>query len=204
MPEHALPFRLLLVTDWARADLLARVDAALAAGPGIAVQHRHPGVSGATFAAEAQALAALCARHGAPLFINGRLDVALALGVHLHLPAHGPSVDDVRRHLPDRWLSVAVHDDVEARAARGADLALVSPVFTPGSKPSDPRPTLGAEGLSRLARKLALPVFALGGIDADRARGLSCAGAAVIGAVLDANDPKAAAQALLAALAEAT
>lgn len=200
MPDGPLPFRLIVVTDWARTDLVARLGAALAAGPGVAVQHRHPDVSGAQFAREAEALATICAQHGAPLFINGRLDVALALGAHLHLPAHGPSVDDVRPHLPRRWLSVAVHDEREARAAQGADLALVSPVFSPRSKPTDTRPTLGSAGLARLAAQVGLPVFALGGVDERSVRGLACAGAAVIGAVLDAVDPGAATAALLDAL----
>lgn len=201
MAEAALPFRLLLITDWSRPDLLDRLDAALGAGPGVAVQHRHPGVSGRQFALEAEAVASRCARRGAPLFVNGRLDVALALDAHLHLPSHGPRAEDVRPHLGRRWLSVAVHDEAEAQAARLADLALVSPVFSPTSKPGDARPTLGAQGFHRLAGVAGRPAFALGGVDAHRLRGLGASGAAVIGTVLHADDPQQAAAALLAALA---
>ncbi|MEW5738272.1 MAG: thiamine phosphate synthase [Myxococcota bacterium] len=195
-----LPFRLVVITDWRLPDLPARVARALEAGPGIAVQHRHPGATDRQFFDEATALAPLCAKANAPLFVNRRLDVALAVGAHLHLPATGLRVADVRPFLPGKWISVAVHDEAEARDAAGADLALVSPVFPPGSKPEDTRPTLGADGLIRLAQGLP-PTFALGGIDAARLRTLGpIAGAAVISAVLAAEDPRDSAAQLLATL----
>lgn len=195
-----LPFRLLLITDWGLGDLPGRVARALEAGPGVAVQHRHPGVGDRQFFDEATRLAEVCRAAGAPLFISRRLDVALAVGAHLHLPAYALRVADVRPHLPEgRLVSVAVHDDAEARAAASADLALVSPVFAPGSKPTDTRPTLGPDGLRRLAESLPCPAFALGGIDAARARQLSgTAGFAVVSSVLAAADPRDACRTLLA------
>jgi thiamine-phosphate pyrophosphorylase len=197
-----LPFRLVLITDWALPDCAARMARALEAGPGVAVQHRHPGAVDRAFYAEAEALSAACAAAGAPLFVNGRLDVALAVGAHLHLPAAALRVADVRPHLPPgRWLSVAVHDEAEARAAAGADLALVSPVFAPSSKPGDARPLLGPDGLRRLAGVLPCPAFALGGVDAARARALGdVAGVAALSHVLTAEDPREACRALLEGL----
>jgi thiamine-phosphate pyrophosphorylase len=198
----ALP-RLLVITDWAlpRSRLLGALERALAAGPGVAVQHRHPEAPGRLFLEEARALAALCRAHGAPLFVNGRLDVALLVDAHLHLPAGGLLPEDVRPHLPPgRQVSVAVHDAHEARLARGADLALVSPVFSPGSKPGDTRAPLGPEGFGALAARLPCPALALGGLTPERAaRVPGAAGVAVISAVLEAEDPTAAARALLAA-----
>jgi thiamine-phosphate pyrophosphorylase len=127
--------------------------------------------------------------------------VALLVGAHLHLPTMGPTVEDVRPHLPaGRQVSVAVHDASEARLARGADLALVSPVYAPGSKPGDIRPRLGPEGFRALAALLPCPSLALGGITPERAAGLPGAhGFAVISAVLEAADPTAVARALLSA-----
>ncbi|MFP2896649.1 thiamine phosphate synthase, partial [Corallococcus sp. 4LFB] len=142
----ALP-RLVVITDWRlpRARLLTALERALEAGPEVAVQHRHPEASGRVFLEEARLLAEVC--RGRALFVNGRLDVALLVGAHLHLPASGPSPRDVRPFLPEgRLVSVAVHDAREAEAAVGADLALVSPVFAPGSKPGDTRDTLGPRG----------------------------------------------------------
>lgn len=189
---QALPFRLLLITDWTlgRGPLLERIAAALTAGPGIAVQHRHPDQTDRAFYEEGLALAEVCARHRAPLFVNGRIDLALALGAHLHLPSRALRVADARPHLNARWISVAVHDAAEAQAAEGADLALVSPVFSPGSKPLDTRPFLGAEGLRDLTARLGCPAFALGGLTPERARDLApLAGVAVISAVLRAPTP---------------
>jgi thiamine-phosphate pyrophosphorylase len=94
-------------------------------------------------------------------------------------------------------VSVAVHDAEEARRARGADLALVSPVFSPGSKPGDTRPTLGPEGFRALASALPCPALALGGITPESALLLGgAAGFAVISGVLEAEDPGAAVRAL--------
>jgi thiamine-phosphate pyrophosphorylase len=192
----------MVITDWRlpRARLLAALERALEVGPEVAVQHRHPEAPARHFLEEARLLAGLCRERGNPLFINGRLDVALLVGAHLHLPAGGLTPEDVRPHLPSgRQVSVAVHDGEEARRARGADLALVSPVFPPGSKPGDTRPTLGPEGFRTLASALSCPALALGGLTPERASQLAgAAGFAVISAVLEAEDPKAAARALCA------
>ncbi|MBL9038767.1 MAG: thiamine phosphate synthase [Archangium sp.] len=194
-----LPFRLLIITDWALGDaLLERLDDALQAGPGIAVQHRNPGATGRRFFDDAVRVAAVCRTHGAPLFVNGRLDVALAVDAHLHLPAHGLRVDDVRPSLPGRLVSVAVHDEAEIQP--GADCSLVSPVFPPGSKPDDTRAPLGAEGFARLVVAGAAPAVALGGLTPARARLLPPeTPVAAISAVLRAPSPRAAAAAFLTA-----
>ncbi|HYH95233.1 thiamine phosphate synthase [Hyalangium sp.] len=203
----ALP-RLIVITDWRipRARLLTALERALEAGPEVAVQHRHPEAPARAFLEEARLLAALCHARGNPLFVNGRLDVALLVGAHLHLPARGLTVEEVRPHLPAGCqVSVAVHDAQEARLARGADLALVSPVYAPGSKPADTRPPLGPEGFQALAVSLPCPAFALGGVTPERAAGLPVAhGFAVISAVLEAEEPAAVARALLRASAHSS
>ncbi|MBF5041075.1 thiamine phosphate synthase [Aggregicoccus sp. 17bor-14] len=193
--------RLVVITDWGlpRARLLGSLEAALSAGPEVAVQHRHPGVGLRQFLEEARVLAALCERLARPLFINGRLDVALLLGAHLHLPAGGLTPADVRPALPaGRLVSAAVHDAREAADAAGADLALVSPVYAPGSKPDDTRAPLGPAGYAALRAQLSCPALALGGIDPVRAAALPDAdGFATISGVLAAADPAAAARVLL-------
>ncbi len=172
----------MLVTDWALGHqaLLERVTRALESRKGIAVQHRHPGVTTRQFFDEARELAKVCARFEAPLFINSRLDVALALGAHLHLAAKALSVSDVKPHVREGMLvSHAVHSRDEFQA--GADLALVSPVFRPRSKTV--ATTLGPEGFAALAAHAPCPVFALGGLTPQNAKLLpSAAGFAVMGA----------------------
>ncbi|HEX4622022.1 MAG TPA: thiamine phosphate synthase, partial [Myxococcaceae bacterium] len=185
--------RLILITDWRLPDLLDRVERALDAGPDVAIQHREPGVPVRAFLEHARALVAICELKRRALFVNCRLDVAIALGVHLHLPAGGMTAAEARPHLLGGWISVAVHNDAEAHAATGADLALVSPVHSPGSKPGDFRRPLGAEGFRELARALPCPAYALGGMTGERIGALEPAGAAVISAVLEAKDPRQAA-----------
>ncbi|WP_426751662.1 thiamine phosphate synthase [Myxococcus sp. Y35] len=202
MASSALP-RLVVITDWRLPPerLKWALTRALEAGPEVAVQHRHPEATGRRFLEEARELAALCHARGNPLFVNGRVDIALLVGAHVHLPAHGPAPTDVRPHLPaGRLISAAVHDVAEARWAEGADLALVSPVFPPGSKPLDTRPPLGPEGFRALSGTLPCAALALGGITPERAAALpDAAGFAVISGVLEAEDPAAAARTLLAA-----
>jgi thiamine-phosphate pyrophosphorylase len=188
-----------VITDWQISDLLDRLEPVLALGPSVAVQHRHPGADDRLVFEEGRALASRCARFGNPLFVNGRLDIALLLDAHLHLPARGMAVGDVRPHLPTpRWVSIAVHDLEEATASRGADLALISPVYEPGSKPIADRPALGPEGFQKLAQVVTCAAFALGGISPSNAdQVVGAAGFAAISSVLGVNNPREAAVSLL-------
>ena len=189
--------KLVVITDWSLGDLLQRLDDVLQAGPGIAVQHRHPEVTTAAFYAEALHISAICARHHAALFINGRLEIALALHAHLHLPVRAMTAATARKFLPaDRLISIAVHDELEARDATGADFALVSPVFAAGSKTGDSRVPLGLDGFARLAAALPCPAYALGGIGPTRRVPLA-AGHACISSVLRSTEPRAAALSML-------
>jgi thiamine-phosphate pyrophosphorylase len=202
----ALPW-LVLITDWShpRAHLERVLGEVLPLGPRIAVQHRHPGVGGREFAEEARWLCALCAPHKNPLFVNERLDVAILLGAHLHLPSHGPGVSDVRPRLKDGCVSVAVHDEEEAARGKEADFALVSPVFKPSSKPDDTRAPLGWPGFQRIAQALRCPAFALGGVDQYRLRGTipaAVSGLGVMGGLWNTSSPRRTAEALLGLEAE--
>jgi thiamine-phosphate pyrophosphorylase len=178
--------------------LLARIEALGPLGPRVAVQLRHPGAPILTLLQEARVLARICERFGMPLFVNGRLEVALRVGAHLHLPTRGLRPADVRPHLPpDRWISAAAHDRAEVEDAQGADLLLLSPVFPPHSKEAARAP-LGVEGLTTLASHTQARPYALGGVDPETARTLPAPfGLAAVGAVLHAADPRQAAEALL-------
>ena len=197
--------KLIVVTDWAMGErLLTAIRAVCQLGPRIAVLHRHPGSTTRGYFDEARAVAAICRAAGVPLFVHGRLDLALALGAHLHLPADGLAPAEVRAPLRDRWISASVHDEAEARRADGADLVLVSPVFAPSSKPES-RPSLGIAGLERIAAAARVPAYALGGISPERVGEVPPRfGLAAIGGVLHAADPLEAATRLLARVGSAT
>lgn len=108
---------------------------------------------------------------------------ATAAGRGLHLPSHMPPQH--WRNQTDAIISVACHSrqQLHRAAASGADMALLSPVFSPTSKPNDTRPTLGVEQFAHLTEDLPIPVYALGGITPARVPQLSKAhGLAAIGA----------------------
>jgi len=191
---------LIVITDWSlpRERLLSAIEALGALGPRVAVQHRHPEATVLQLLQEARVLARLCGRVGLPLFVNGRMDVALRVGAHLHLPSRGIRPAEARPVFPKGlWISAAVHDETELADAVGADLLLVSPVFTPTSK-EDSRPLLGISGLEALAGRSDARAYALGGIrPASAATVPPGFGLAAIGSVLHAQDPLRAAEALL-------
>src|SRR5262249_28396906 len=147
--------RLIVITDWTLPEDTHRaaLEAVAALGPEICIQHRDPGAPVRGFLERARWLAALTHRSGAQLSVNGRLDVALLVDAHLHLPLDGPRALDVRRCLRGRWISTAVHSESELADACGCDAVLLSPVFSPGSKPGDTRSPLGSEGFERLVRR---------------------------------------------------
>jgi thiamine-phosphate pyrophosphorylase len=97
-------------------------------------------------------------------------------GLGLHLPSDADVGAWRARH--DGLLGVSTHSLDQARAARdaGADYVILGPAFRPTSKPLDRRPTLGIRGLAEAQRALDIPVFALGGVDPERARALREAG----------------------------
>ncbi|MCK6526987.1 thiamine phosphate synthase [Myxococcota bacterium] len=202
-------FRVLLVTDRSRLGgrpLDAAVAAALAGAPpgSVAVQLRERDLPPRELLPLARDVGAACRGAGAPLFVNDRLDVALGAGADgLHLgegslpPTEARRL--VRRHGFDLLLSAACHDAAGLARAGAADLALLAPVFpTPGK--AAPGEELGLALLAELARGAALPVFALGGVDPDRARACreaGAAGVAAISAVWGAPDPAEALAALV-------
>jgi thiamine-phosphate pyrophosphorylase len=136
------------------------------------------------------------------LVINDRADVALAADADgVHLPARGIGVADARALLGDRIVGVSTHSPAEASAAAraGADYVVFGPVWPTGRKSA----AVGIDALAAVVRAVSpMPVFALGGVDAERARAAFAVGARVacIGAVLGRSDAAAGARALAAAI----
>jgi thiamine-phosphate pyrophosphorylase len=192
-------FRLYLVTDGWDATTAARVDAALAVLPpgSAAVQLRARSLSGRALYEAAQTLGAVTRARGAPLVVNDRGDVALAVGAAgVHLPARGLPAKVARRLVGAPLLvGASTHslDEAEMAARGGADFVCFGPVLPTASK-APYGPPLGWEALAAAAR-LPVPVFAIGGIDAAAAARAATTGAraACIGAVLGQATPAAAA-----------
>jgi thiamine-phosphate diphosphorylase len=135
-----------------------------------------------------------------PVFVNDRLDIALAChAAGVQLTAHSLPVSAARRLDAAWWIGKSVHDLAEAEAARaeGADYLLVGPVYATATHPD--RPPLGLDALRQIVQ-LGLPVIAIGGLGPGRAHEVRAAGAygvAAIRALWDAADPAAAVRQLL-------
>ena len=199
-----IDYSLYLVTDRALSLGRSTVEVVRAAirGGVSCVQLREKGCSTREFVDEARLLKALLAGTGVPLFINDRLDVALAVGADgVHLGQNDLAIADARRLVGNRMIigisAESVADAIRAEA-EGADYIGASPVFTTPTK-TDTAPPLGLAGLRAIRRAVQLPLVAIGGINADNAAAVLRAGAdglAVVSAIVSAPCPRTAAAGL--------
>jgi thiamine-phosphate pyrophosphorylase len=191
----ALDFKLYLITDrkQARFPLSEAVRMALQGGVR-AVQLREKDLPVRDFLALARDIRKITNEFGAKLFINDRVDIAVAIdadGVHLGHESMPPEA--VRKVVGARMLiGVSTHSLEEARAAEagGADLITFGPVFTTASKLQYGRP-VGIDALKKAAQEVKVPVFGLGGIKRENIHEVMSAGAdgiAMISAVFAADD----------------
>jgi thiamine-phosphate pyrophosphorylase len=144
--------------------------------------------------AEALPLRKAAQELGVLFIVNDRCDLALAVdadGVHL---GQGDLPLDLARKVmgPDKLIGISTHsrEQVVAATAGGPNYLGFGPIFMPGSK-LDHDPVVGLQGLRAIRPLTALPIFAIGGITADRTDEVIRAGAdgvAVISAILKAPD----------------
>ena len=204
--------RLQLVTDRTQTrgrDLAVVVAECLAAGLP-AVQVREKDLGGGELAGLCRRLRPPTRAHGALLIVNDRVDVALAVGADA-VQRTGASLDveDVRAVAGRRLrIGASVHSLQEAVDAelKGADWVVFGPVFDTPSKRAY-GPPQGLDRLATVARRLKIPVIAVGGITPERAGEVLEAGArgvAVISGILTAPSPAAATARYLDALGART
>lgn len=203
-------FNLYLITDrmqTAGRQLPAVIADALIGGV-TCVQLREKDLSSRQLFEMALELRQLTRHYGAQLLINDRIDIALAVeadGVHLG----GSSVPlvEARRLLGNnRLIGYSAHRLGEALQAEhdGADFVTFGPIYHTPSKAAYGQP-LGVEKLAEAARKLTIPLFALGGvkkISIPEVMATGCSGVAMISAIIGAADPVSETKAILAAVAE--
>jgi thiamine-phosphate pyrophosphorylase len=159
------------------------VAAARRLPPGAGVIYRAFGAADAL--ATATALKTVARRRGLTLLIGADEALALAVGAHgLHLPERLLGLGrSLRARHPGWVVTGAAHSGLALRRAQraGCVAALISPVF-PSRSPSA-GPALGQARLALLARRLAIPVIALGGVNNKTAPGLVRTGAYGLAAV---------------------
>jgi thiamine-phosphate pyrophosphorylase len=197
---------LCLVTDrrlCGEGRFLAAVDAAVAGGVTM-VQLREKDL-GARALYELGLRLQSVLRARAALVVNDRLDVALALGADgVQLGAGSLPLAAARRLGGERLLiGRSVHSLEEAVAAErdGADFLVLGTIYPSRSHPGDPG--AGPSLVAGVRAAVALPLIAIGGIDALNLSEVTAAGAdgvAVISAILGAPHPRSAAANLAAGL----
>ncbi len=183
--------------------MLEVVAAALAAGAP-AVQVRAKGASARELLELGRQILPFARDRGALLFVNDRLDVALALGADgVHLGPDDLPVAAARRAMPAGFLIGASTDDPDGArrlVADGADYIGCGAVYATSTKP-DVGEVIGLAGLDRVVSAVDVPVVGIGGITIPRSAEVAttaAAGVAVVGAVMAAADVAAAVKGLLA------
>ena len=184
--RSAASLRLVAIADTRRdglEELVARAAAAVRSGA-TAVHLRLKGEDARTLLDAARALVASLT---VPVVVHDRADVAIAAGAAgVHLSSDEVPAGAVRAIVPAGMLvgvSIGGGDDVGM--ARGADYVSVGPVFTPGRSAAE-APALGVQELARVARLVAVPVLAVGGITPANARSVLDAGAAGLAVITGA------------------
>ncbi|MCU0560591.1 MAG: thiamine phosphate synthase [Desulfobacterales bacterium] len=203
--RKTIDYSLYFVTDRGLSGGRATLDvvrAAVEGGVGC-VQLREKACSTAEFIAQAAAIGGFLKSRGVPLFINDRLDVALAAGADgVHLGQKDMPLA-MARAIAGRRLLIGVSaesvQDAVAAERGGADYVSASPIFATPTK-TDTAPALGLEGLQAMRRRVNLPLIAIGGIHRGNAGEVIRGGAdgvAVVSAIAAAAEPARAAQEIL-------
>ncbi|PIE53841.1 MAG: thiamine phosphate synthase [Dethiosulfovibrio peptidovorans] len=176
-------------------------------GGATAIQLRDKELSGRELVEVATALQKLCQDHEALLFINDRLDVALAVGADgCHLGQSDLPLEAARRIAPSPFLigrSARTVDQAREAQKCGADYLGVGAVFPTGTK--DDTLVIGLDGLQRVLEVATVPVVAIGGIGISgvpEIMNVGVSGVAVVSAVVAQDDVRASARALRALVEE--
>lgn len=197
--KQTINFKLYLVTDRKlfadNQGLLKAVEESLKGGLK-AVQLREKDLGIRELLGMAYSLRELTGRYGAALFINDRVDVAVAVeadGVHLgqeSIPAYAAR----KASKGGLIVGVSAHSLTEALEAEkdGADFITLGPIFHTPSKAACGEP-LGLDALKNVCAAVSLPVFAIGGVKSENLKEVRICGAkgvAIISAILCSDNIK--------------
>ena len=201
--------RVVVITDRRQCpDLVDRIGSIVRAVPpgSVLVQVREKDLDGGPLLALVERVIAVARPAGAPVWVNDRLDVALAAGADgVHVPERGLPIADARALIDHEGSKLALgcsrHATEAVRPAfgAGADLVQLGPIWeTPGK--GDP---LGPKALG-IEVPVDMRLVAVGGVHTvERARQAAAAGAdavAVIRAAWTSTDPGKMIAALVAAV----
>jgi thiamine-phosphate pyrophosphorylase len=201
MPKPPFDYSLYLVTDQGlcrRSRLVDVIAQAIDGGVSV-VQLREKQLATREFVRLARQVRELIKPRNVPLFINDRVDVALAAEADgIHVGQEDMEVMDVRKLVGDT-MAVGLSVNTEAEVLEANQLPVdylgLGPIF-PTSTKADAKTPLGCQGLRRLRSLTEHPLVAIGSLSMDNAAEVVRAGAdglAVVSAICATEDPRAAA-----------
>jgi thiamine-phosphate pyrophosphorylase len=211
MKLHNVDYSLYLVTDrgLARGRSTLEIVSAAVHGGATVVQLREKDCSTRDFIEQALTIKEFVKDRGVPLIINDRVDVAQAVKADgVHLGQTDMPLGMAKKILGDSMIigisAESQQDAVEAEKG-GADYLGVSPIYATPTK-TDTAPPLGLEGLREIRKVVRLPLVGIGGLNRDNAAEVIRSGAdgvAVVSAIVAADDPQTAADAIKQTIKEA-
>ena len=211
MKLHNVDYSLYLVTDrsLARGRSTLEIVSAAVDGGATVVQLREKDCSTREFIEQALAIKDFLKGRGVPLIINDRVDVAQAVEADgVHLGQTDMPLGTAKKILGDSMIigisAESLQDAVEAEKG-GADYLGVSPIYATPTK-TDTAPPLGLEGLREIRKAVGLPLVGIGGLNRENAADVirnGADGVAVVSAIVAADDPQTAADALKQIITEA-
>jgi thiamine-phosphate pyrophosphorylase len=191
-------FKLYLITDRTQTkgrDLLWVLEQALDAGVK-AIQLREKDLADRDLFVLAEKASKLCQGYGSALFVNERIDIALAVNAAgVQLGNSSVPVALARQLLgAQKMIGLSTHSLEEAFEAQqqGADFVLFGPVYFTPSKATYGAPQ-GLNKLKETVEKISLPVYAIGGIKSANVldlRRIGVSGVALISAIMSSDAPK--------------
>jgi len=211
MKLQNVDYSLYLVTDrgLARGRSTLEIVRAAVDGGATVVQLREKDCSTREFIEQALAIKDFLKDRAVPLIINDRLDVAQAVKADgVHLGQTDMPLKVAKKILGDSMIigisAESLQDAVEAEKG-GADYLGVSPIYATPTKTDTALP-LGLEGLREIRKAVLIPLVGIGGLKRDNAAEVirnGADGVAVVSAIVAADDPQKAADALRQIITEA-
>jgi thiamine-phosphate pyrophosphorylase len=191
-------FKLYLITDRTQTKgrgLLWVLEQALDAGIK-AIQLREKDLADRDLFFLAEKASKLCQAYGSALFVNERIDIALAVNAAgVQLGNSSVPIWLARQLLgTQKMIGLSTHSLEEAFEAQqqGADFVLFGPVYFTPSKATY-GPPQGLNKLKEIVEKISLPVYAIGGIKLANVldlRRIGVSGVALISAIMSSDAPK--------------
>lgn len=203
MKKSQIDLSLYLVTEESIAieELIRIITESVSGGVSI-VQLREKNNSSLSFYKKASALKQVLNELSIPLIINDRVDIALAVGADgIHIGQDDLPLPVVKKMVPEDMIvgvSVSTLEEALEAERNGADYIGVGSVFP--TKTKEDATLMALEDLGVICRGVSIPAVAIGGITADNMSALSdseLSGTAVVSAIMNADNPKTAAESLL-------